>query len=154
LSPQAQDSTASPARQLIPAWLWLSVLTVLLWGGWGIQSRIAVDRLSVWMNQFLFPLGFLPAVIWLMFSKRVRAGKAGGKGAFYAFITGVLGGTGNIALYLAMSRGGKASVVVPMVGMAPLVTVLMAWRILHEHPTRAQIAGIVLAVVAGCLLSL
>jgi transporter family protein len=106
------------------------------------------------MNQLLFPLGFLPAVIWVAFSKRVRTGATGGKGAFYAFLTGVLGGTGNIALFLALARGGKASVVVPIVGMAPFVTVLMAWRILQEHPTRQQVAGIVLAVIAGVLLSL
>ena len=153
MSLQAEHATRSSGR-LIPGWLWLSILTVFLWGGWGIQSRIAVDRISVWMNQFLFPLGFLPVMLWLLFSKRVRSERFSGKGFFYAFITGVLGGTGNIALYLALSRGGKASVVVPLVGMAPLVTVLMAWRILDEHPTRQQIAGIVLAVIAGVLLSL
>ena len=147
------NGTGRP-RYAIPAWLWLSLLTVFLWGAWGVQSKLAVDRISAWMNQVLFPIGLLPPAVWLLFSKRLKEGINLPKGASYAFVTGVLGGTGNIAFYLALAGGGKAAVVVPLVGMAPLVTVLMAWRILHEHPTRLQMAGIALALVAGYLLSI
>jgi bacterial/archaeal transporter family protein len=136
------------------AWLWLSILTVFLWGAWGLQAKVIADRISPWMNQVLFPLGLAPPMIWLMFSKNLRKGASLPKGGAYAFITGVLGGTGNIAFLASMSSGGKASIVVPWVGLAPLVTVILARVVLKESITRAQMAGLALALVAIYLLSI
>lgn len=149
---------ADPGTQAVSprprAWLWLSILTILLWGAWGLVSKIIADRISPWMNQVLFPIGLLPPMIWMLFSKNLRRASGMTKGSAYAFITGILGGTGNIAFLAAMSYGGKASVVVPWVGLAPLVTVIMARPLLNESITRTQIAGLALALVAIYLLSI
>jgi len=136
------------------AWLWLSILTILLWGAWGLISKIIADRISPWLNQVLFPIGLAPPVIWMLFSKNLRRAKSARRGAIYAFITGVLGGTGNIAFLAAMSGGGQASVVAPWVGLAPLVTVILARAVLQESITRTQMAGLALALVAIGLLSI
>src|SRR6185295_3359229 len=56
------------------------------------------------MNQVLFPIGLLPPMIWMLFSKNLRRATGMTKGSTYAFITGILGGTGNIAFLAAMSR--------------------------------------------------
>src|SRR5579863_5669621 len=138
----------------IPAWLWLSLLTIFLWGAWGLQSKVIAERISPWMNQVLFPLGMLPPMIWLLFSKNLRNGVSRPKGGVYAFVTGVLGGTGNIAFIAALGAGGKAAIVVPFVGLAPLVTVIMAKVVLKESITSAQMAGLVLALIAIYLLSI
>ena len=138
----------------MPQWLWLSLLTVLLWGAWGLQSKIIAEQISPWMNQVLFPLGLLPPVIWMLFSKNLSAGVSLPKGRAYAFVTGVLGGTGNIAFIASMGAGGKAAIVVPFVGLAPLVTVILARAALHERITRGQVAGLALALVAIYLLSI
>ena len=138
----------------LPAWLWLSLLTIFLWGAWGLQAKIIAERISPWMNQVLFPLGLLPLMIWMLFSKNLRKGASLPKGGVYAFITGVLGGTGNIAFIASMGVGGKAAIVVPFVGLAPLVTVIMAKVVLRESITRVQMAGLALAVVAIYLLSI
>ena len=138
----------------MPAWLWLSLVTIFLWGAWGLQSKIIAERISPWMNQVLFPLGLLPPMIWMLFSRNLRQGVSLPKGAVYAFVTGVLGGTGNIAFIAAMGVGGKAAVVVPFVGLAPLVTVILARALLKESITRAQVAGLALALIAIYLLSL
>lgn len=136
-------------------WMSLSLLTVLLWGAWGLESKIVVDRISPWMNQVLFAFGLIPPIVWMLFSKNLRRRSGSGKrGAFYALLTGTLGATGNIALYLALARGGKASVVVPLVGLAPLVTVVLAVLLLRESMNRLQLFGLVLALVSIYLLSL
>ncbi|HVT91323.1 MAG TPA: EamA family transporter [Bryobacteraceae bacterium] len=136
-------------------WMSLSLLTVLLWGAWGLESKIVVDRISPWMNQVLFAFGLIPPILWMLFSKNLRRRSGSGKrGAFYALLTGTLGATGNIALYLALARGGKASVVVPLVGLAPLVTVVLAVLLLRESMNRLQVFGLVLALVSIYLLSL
>jgi len=133
----------------------LSLLTVALWGSWGLESKIIVDRMSPWTNQVLFSIGLVPLVLWMAFSKNLRR-VAGSKkkGVSYGFVTGLLGGTGNIALYLALARGGKASVVIPFVGLAPLVTVILALLWLGESLNRTQRVGVVLALISIYLLSL
>jgi bacterial/archaeal transporter family protein len=146
----------TPTRRLlslVPAWVWLSVLTIIFWGAWGLQSKIIVDRISPWMNQVLFPLGLLPLVAWMFLSKHVKHGSHRQKGAYYALLTGFLGGLGNIAFYLALERGGKVSVVVPLTCLFPLVTVVAAYLILKEKLTRIQGAGLVMALIAIYLLS-
>lgn len=137
----------------IPAWLWLSLLTIVFWGAWGLQSKLIVDRISPWMNQVLFPLGLLPVMGGMLLSRRVHEGSNMHKGAWYAVVTGVLGGAGNVAFYLALERGGKVSVVVPFTCLFPLVTVLAAYVVLKEKLTRAQISGLGVALVAIYLLS-
>jgi bacterial/archaeal transporter family protein len=136
-------------------WMLFSILTVFLWGAWGLESKFVVDRISPFVNQVVFSAGLLPPLIWILFSKNLRRTSGEGqRGAFYGLITGVLGGTGNIAFYLALAKGGKASVVVPLAGLAPVVTVILALLLLKESLNRAQILGLLLAFISIFLLSL
>jgi transporter family protein len=140
---------------LFAPWMLLSILTVVLWGAWGLESKIIVDRISPWMNQVLFSIGLLPLTVFMLFSKALRrGGQKNWTGANYAFVTGLLGGTGNIALYLALGTGGKASVVVPLVGLAPLITIVLALLILKESINSTQMLGLGFALISICLLSI
>lgn len=136
------------------AWMSLSILTVFLWGLWGLESKFIVERISPLMNQVIFPLGFLPALIFVLFSKNVRQASDHLRGGSWAFLTGILGGTGNIAFCISLASGGKAAVVVPLVGLAPLVTVILAALWLKESITGMQIVGLGLALLSIYLLSL
>lgn len=140
---------------LTAPWMLLSILTVLLWGAWGLESKMIVDRISPWMNQVLFSIGLVPLAALMLFSKNLRrCGDSGGKGASYGLATGVCGATGNIALYLALGTGGKASLVVPISGLAPLVTVVLALLILKESINRIQMIGLGFALISIYLLSI
>lgn len=142
------------ARLAVP-WMWLSLLTVLLWGIWGLESKIIVDRISPWMNQVLFAFGLLPPIVWMLFSKNLRRKRgSAARGVNYALLTGILGATGNLAFFVALARGGQASVVTPIVGLAPLITVVLALVLLRESINRAQVFGLVLALISIYLLSL
>lgn len=138
----------------LPLWLALSVLTIVLWGAWGLQSKLAVDRVSPWMNQVLFPLGLAPIAFGLVVSGQAKASPQWKSGAFYSFITGILGGAGNVTFYLAMVQGGKVSIVVPLTSLFPLVTVLLARVVLRETISKAQWMGLGLSVVAIVLLGM
>lgn len=146
------DLGSQSTRRRLPAWFWLSILTVALWGAWGLQSKLIVDRISPWMNQVLFPLGLIPVMVLMLFSKRMSAGTNRRSGSAWALLTGVLGGAGNVAFYLALARG-KVSVVVPLTGLFPLVTVAAARVFLKEHISRLQLVGLVFAAAAIYLLS-
>lgn len=148
-----QNPPAIPARRL-PTWLILSLLTILLWGVWGAISKVVSNDLDAYMNQVLFTLGLIPLMLFVSRSRRLSGGTNRKRGIFYAFITGILGGTGNIAFFKALTVGGQASVVVPMTAMSPLVTVLMALGILREKLSTSQKIGLGMALVAIYLLSI
>ena len=145
------SSTPNPPR--VRAWLWPSLLTIFFYGVWGLQSKIIVGRISPWMNQVLFPVGLLPLLVWILLSRRARGGINNLKGVIAALVTGILGGAGNVAFFVALARGGRVSIVVPMTCLNPLVTVILAYFFLHEKLTRLQVTGLVLALVAIYLLS-
>jgi uncharacterized membrane protein len=138
----------------MPQWFLFSILTVVVWGLWGLQSKVAVDRLSPWINQVIFPLGLLPIVGWALWGHdRRRVAGSARIGAAQGLITGLFGGAGNVAFFLALSKGGKASVVTPLVGLAPLVTVVLALAFLGERLNKSQMSGLVFALAAIYLLS-
>ncbi len=70
-----------------------------------------------------------------------------------AVIGGALNGLGALTSFAAFERGGKASIVVALCYLFPVVTVVLAMTFLHESLTRTQAIGIALALAAAVLLS-
>ncbi len=141
----------------IPTWLLWSLATIVLWGTWGLVSKIASAGVDAFVNQLLYTAGLAPLLIfvaWTVHKRRAterRDGRA--TGVFWAFLTGILGGVGNIAFFQALVKGGKASVVAPVTALFPMVTVLLALIFLRERLGRVQWVGLGLAFVAIYLLS-
>ncbi len=137
----------------MPAWLFYTLLTLLVWGVWGFEAKLLVDRASPYAAQVLFTFGLVIPLAVVMLSKRRFAGGRRWPGLGYAFLTGLLGGGGNVAFYVAL-QGGSASTVVPLTSLSPLVTVLVGVVFLKERMNRRQYAGLALALAAIYLLSL
>lgn len=139
------------------AWLVWSLATIALWGVWGLVSKLASEGVDAYTNQLLYTVGLLPLVVLVWRSPRMRSDLRGTPsfrwGLFWAFLTGILGGTGNIAFFQAFVSGGKASIVTPVTALFPVVTVLLAVTFLRERIGRTQWAGLALAFVAIYLLS-
>lgn len=141
----------------LPVWLIWSLATILLWGIWGLVSKVASARVDVYANQLLFTAGLMPLMAFAGWavgrhsSGQERAGRR--SGAFWAFLTGILGGVGNLAFFQAMAKGGKASVVAPITALFPMVTVLLALFFLRERLGRVQWLGLALAFTAIYLLT-
>jgi uncharacterized membrane protein len=130
---------------MIPRWLIWTLVALGCWGVWALLSKLIGDALSPGMNQALSTLGILPVIVGLGFSKKARGGAR--RGMVYAFASGLLSGVGNIAYYWVLNSG-KASTVVPLTALYPLVTVLLAVAFLKEKLNRVQVAGIFFALVA------
>ncbi len=141
----------------LPAWLFWSLATIVLWGTWGLVSKIASAGVDAYVNQLLYTVGLAPLLVfvaWTVHRERPteeRSGRAAG--IFWAFLTGILGGVGNIAFFEAMVKGGKASVVAPVTALFPMITVVLALLFLKERLGRTQWVGLALAFVAIYLLS-
>jgi bacterial/archaeal transporter family protein len=150
----AATSRVATRRSRPPAWLVYSLLTILLWGTWSALTKVIADDISAYMNQVLFAIGILPVIAVVLRSPRLAVGQNRRRGMLYAFITGILGGTGNILFFEALKVGGKASVVVPTTSLSPLVTVILGYIALKEKMNTLQRLGVALALVAIYLLSL
>jgi transporter family protein len=138
----------------MPAWLVYSLLTIALWGVWATISKAIADDINAYTNQVLFAVGIVPVMLVVYRSPRLKGGKNRKRGIFFAFITGILGGAGNITFFKSLMVGGKASVVVPATSLSPVITVLMGFFILKEKLTASQKIGLVLAIIAIYLLSM
>ena len=137
----------------MPRWLSFSLITIALFGVWGFVSTVITKDVGPLTVQFLSTIGLLPVALILGFSKNLRKGTGFVAGIIFATLTGVLGGVGNVALYKALQIGGEGSVIVPITGMYPLVTVVLARFLLKERLSRVQMLGIALALVAIYLFS-
>src|ERR1035438_3050293 len=94
-------SEKSTSRRL-PLWLFWSLVTIAMWGTWGLVSKIASGGVDAYMNQLLFTVGIAPLLVFVSW-KVARRGRSGdpaekregrGKGVSWAFLTGILGGVG------------------------------------------------------------
>jgi bacterial/archaeal transporter family protein len=147
----------------LPLWLIWSLVTIVLWGTWGLVSKIASGGMDAYINQLLYTAGLAPLLAftaWTVWKRSLAEGAESAEkraarrvGVFWAFLTGILGGVGNLAFFQAMVVGGKASVVAPVTALFPMVTVVLALIFLRERLGRVQWAGLALAFVAIYLLS-
>ena len=136
----------------MPKWLVYCMLANLIWGFWGIIPKAAANVPPLVM-QVISTAGLVPVALLFILSKNFRRGTNLPRGMAYAFATGLCGGTGNVALLEALKRGGEASTVLPLTGVFPLVTVLLAMLILKERPNPLQFCGVGLALCAIVLFS-
>jgi uncharacterized membrane protein len=134
-------------------WLRFSMLAMLAYGAWGLVSSVASQNISPLTLQIVSTIGLFPVALVLMFSKNIHHNVNRSRGIPLAIATGVLGGTGNLTLYQALRLGGEASVIFPLTGMYPLVTIILARLLLKELLNRVQVLGIALALVAIYLFS-
>jgi drug/metabolite transporter (DMT)-like permease len=75
-----------------------------------------------------------------------------GRARGIAVAAGILDVTATTLLLVALRRG-LLVVVAPVAALAPAFTVLWAWIVFHEHVSRTQIAGLVLALVGLVLVA-
>jgi transporter family protein len=140
----------------MPRWLVFSLLTIGCWGAWGAVSKLASNDIDANTNQVLFTFGLLPLIAIAVRSPSlsVGVGEVRRAGIGWAFLTGILGGTGNIAFFRALVVGGQASIVVPVTALFPLVTVILALALLRERFGLLQKIGLALALIAIYFISM
>lgn len=138
---------------LLPAWLWFAAIALIFWGITGVTQKLATNRISselsfLWFAYAMIAISAILAAFvpihWHLRPSIFWAAVAGG----------TLNGLGALTTFAALESGGKASVVISLISLYPLVTVGLAVMILHERLTPAQAAGVGLAIVAAILLSL
>lgn len=140
------------------SWILLSLGALATWGVWGVFGKIAsgyLDGRSLFFYQLVTGLAVV-FVAFLVTGFRPQVYAADGTlnpGLKWAVATGVVSAFGQILYFSALGKG-KASIVVLMTGLYPVVTVLLAFLVLRETITLTLGIGMLLAVTSMVLLSL
>jgi transporter family protein len=136
-----------------PAWIWFAAIALVFWGVTGVTQKLATNRISsalsfVWFAYAMIAISAVLAALvpihWHLTGKIAAA----------AIVGGTLNGLGALTSFTALESGGKASVVISLISLYPLVTVALAVALLHERITPRQAVGVAIAIVAAILLSL
>lgn len=131
----------------MPRWLFWTLLTLVSWGIWAVLFRRIEGQLSEAQCQIISTLGVLPILAALGWARNSEAKRSTLAGVTLAFGSGILSCLGNIACYQALHHA-KASTVVPMTAMSPVVTILLAIPILKERVRPIQWLGIAVSLAA------
>jgi uncharacterized membrane protein len=132
----------------MPEWVVYTLLTVLLWGLWGVVCKAVSEKLPPWQLQVISLLGVLPVVAVLFGMVSTTLSSADRTMMIASLGAGLLGCVGNLACFQAMSAGGKAAAVIPLTSLYPITTLVLAFIFLREQPTFVQAIGIGLSLLA------
>jgi bacterial/archaeal transporter family protein len=133
-------------------WLGFAVLALVLWGVTGVTQKLSTNRISS-ERSFLW---FCWAMVALSAAVLPVAGRHWALGALVVFCSvagGALNGLGAWTSFRALESGGKASIVISLVSLYPLLTVVLAVVLLGERLTWMQTLGAFAAIAAAILLS-
>lgn len=138
---------------MISGWLIFAVIALVLWGASGVTQKLATNRISSQLSFLWFSYAMIAISAVLAIAVPIQwhlppliLG--------LSIVGGLLNGLGALTSFSALECGGKASVVISLISLYPLLTVAIAVLFLHERLTQLQGTGIVLAIGAAILLSL
>jgi uncharacterized membrane protein len=133
-------------------WVVYSLATVVLWAFWGLLGKIALRTVGWVQASLFFGVGTL-VIYGAILGVRSREATWAPADLLVPLATGFVGALGLASFYLALERG-KASVVVPIIGLYPVLTAVLSVLLLHERLAPLQIAGVALAAAAVVLISI
>ena len=135
------------------AWLWFAILALVLWGITGVTQKLSTNRISSERSFLWFCWAMVALSVVIVAAVRPHWA-LGGTVVLCSIAGGALNGLGAWTSFRALESGGKASIVISLISLFPLLTVALAVALLHERLTGMQMAGAVVAIAAAILLSL
>jgi len=138
---------------MIPGWLIFAVIALVLWGASGVTQKLSTNHISSQLSFLWFACAMIAISAVLVIAVPIHW-HLRPVILVLSIAGGCLNGLGALTSFSALECGGKASVVISLISLYPLLTVAIAVLFLHERLAPLQILGIVLAIAAAILLSL
>jgi len=149
-------SYQEPGASDVRGYLWMA-LSLMVFTAWGLQAYVmkfsneTMKAESIFFYMTVTGLLLAPFAWWMTdFSQPINWGF---KGPYLAAMVHVLNSIGALMLVYAL-RYGKAIIVVPLTGLAPLITIILSLILYSVMPGPMLMTGLVFAVVAIFILSL
>lgn len=137
---------------MMQIWFLMSAVALIFYGITGVTQKVSTNHISfeasfIWFCVAMAAVSVAVAIAmpldWHLSPSLIALAALGG----------LLNGLGALTSFAALEKGGKASVVIPIINLYPIVTIAGAWFFLGEKLNRTQIAGIVFALAAVVFLS-
>lgn len=132
---------------LLTGWLAYAMLPIALWGVGGFLQKVSTNSISGECSTFWFLAAFVPVGAVLLVLEPLPVAPS----ARVWMLSGALGllfSAGNLALLFAFARNGKASIIAPLAGIYPLVSIPVAIVFLGEKVGAREWLGIALALAS------
>jgi uncharacterized membrane protein len=149
-------SYQQPSARGSQGYLWL-IMSLLVFAAWGLQAYVmkfsneTMKAESIFFYMALTAVLLAPVAYFMTdFNTPINWGF---KGPYLAALIHVLNSVGALMLVYAL-RFGKAIIVVPLTGLAPLITIILSLMLYGVIPGMILTLGLVLAVIAMFILSL
>lgn len=135
----------------VKTWYLYALLTVLMWGVWGVFSKMASAHSKPRQVLIFQSAGVIAFTLVVLLLERFRV-EWSTPGFTWSFLAGFFTFIGFLTFFAALEQG-KASTVVTLSALYPVVTILLSVIFLHEKISLKEGVGIVFALIACALLS-
>ncbi len=133
-------------------WFLLASIALVFFGITGITQKLSTNSISFELS-FVWFTGAFVAISLVIAATMPLDWRLSPALVVLAGIGGLLNGLGALTSFAALEKGGKASIVIPIINLYPLVTIAGARIFFGEHLTVPQVAGIICALLAVVLLA-
>ncbi len=136
----------------LSTWLVVALIPIVLWGITGLLQKLSTNHISGELSTLWFLAAFVPVGALLLLGPKLPPSIS----LKMWLLAGALGFTlalGNYALLAAFAAGGKASILAPLGGLYPLVSIPIAIVALRERVGWRESLGILLALLSVVALS-
>ena len=137
---------------LLSGRLGYALIPIALWGVAGLLQKISTNHISGELSTLLFLAAFVPVALIILFLQPMPEAVAL-KTWLLVVALGLFFSLGNFAILAAFANAGKASIITPLTGLYPVVSVPVAIFFLGEKITARETTGIALALVSVAALS-
>jgi drug/metabolite transporter (DMT)-like permease len=134
-------------------WLVAALIPILFWGVSGLMQKISTNFISAELSALCFLAAFVPVAVLIV----IREPLSSSLPLRVWWLAGALGfsfALGNFALLQAFASNGKASIVAPLAGLYPLVSIPVAMVAFKEKISVREGLGITTALAAIIALSI
>lgn len=138
---------------LVSEWLLMALVPIVLWGICGLLQKMSTNHISGRTSAIWFLMAFIPVAVLIQSYDPLPTGVSP-RTMLVAAAVGFALAFGNLTILMAFAGGGKASIISPLAGLYPLVSIPIAIVALGESIGPRESLGVVLSLVAVVLLSL
>lgn len=132
-------------------WYLYALMTVLMWGVWGVFSKFASTNSKPRQVLIFQSVGVLAFALVVLMIERFKI-EWSAPGFSWSFAAGFFTFIGFLTFFAALEKG-KASTVVTLSALYPVVTILLSITFLHEKISLRESIGIAFALIASVLLA-
>ena len=133
-------------------WFIYSLIALVFWGLWAFFPKMASLHIKDPYTILVFEvIGVIISGIIIFFVFGIST-EYNSKGLIYAVLIGICGTIGLLFFFFALSKG-KASMVIGLTALYPLIAILLCFLVLKEPITLKQGLGILCALLAMVLFS-